>query len=263
FEDIRCLFYNEFVFGSSACATDRRSEKGRVSKILHLSRNFRTHAGVLKLGQSVLNLIYHFFPSSVDVLSPESSLLFGEAPILLDIGNNINLMTILESSGKAGDFVGFGAEQVILVRDECQKKEICEYVGKRALVLTIMECKGLEFQDVLLYNFFSSSPFQDEWRVVYEYMEEKDMLKPSPKHFTSFSWEKHYVLCSEMKNLYVAITRTKQRLWIWENAGFSQPIFDYWKNSYLVEERQVDDAFIEEMQVASSQEEWKSRGIKV
>ncbi|KAK2980144.1 hypothetical protein RJ640_021764 [Escallonia rubra] len=263
FEDIRCLFYNEFVFGSRGCATDRRSAKGRVSKIHHLSRNFRTHAGVLKLGESVLSLIYHFFRSSVDILSPESSLLFGEAPILLNIGSNINLMTILESSGKAGDVVGFGAEQVILVRDECMKKEIAEYVGKRALVLTIMECKGLEFQDVLLYNFFTSSPFQDEWRVIYGYMEEKDMLKSSPKHFTSFSWEKHSVLCSEMKNLYVAITRTKQRLWIWENAGFSQPIFDYWKNSYLVEERQVDDAFIQEMQVASNQEEWKSRGIKL
>ncbi|KAK2997943.1 hypothetical protein RJ639_026642, partial [Escallonia herrerae] len=263
FEDIRCLFYNEFVFGSRGCAKDRRSAKGRVSKIHHLSRNFRTHAGVLKLGESVLSLIYHFFPSSVDILSPESSLLFGEAPILLNIGNNINLMTILESSGKAGDVVGFGAEQVILVRDECMKKEICEYVGKRALVLTIMECKGLEFQDVLLYNFFSSSPYQDEWRVIYGYMEEKDMLKSSPKHFTSFSWEKHSVLCSEMKNLYVAITRTKQRLWIWENAGFSQPIFDYWKNSYLVEERRVGDAFIQEMQVVSSQEEWKSRGIKL
>ncbi|KAK2992171.1 hypothetical protein RJ640_000807, partial [Escallonia rubra] len=263
FEDIRCLFYKEFVFGSKGCATDRRSAKGRVSKILHLSQNFRTHAGVLKLGESVLSLIYHFFPSSVDILSPESSLLFGEAPILLNIGNHISLMTILESSGEAGDVVGFGAEQVILVRDECMKKEISEYVGKRALVLTIMECKGLEFQDVLLYNFFSSSPHQDEWRVIYGYMEEKDMLKSSPKHFTSFSWEKHSVLCSEMKNLYVAITRTKQRLWIWENAGFSQPIFDYWKNSYLVEERQVDDAFIQEMQVASSQEEWKSRGIKL
>ncbi|KAK2992174.1 hypothetical protein RJ640_000810, partial [Escallonia rubra] len=263
FEDIRCLFYNEFVFGSRGCATDRRSAKGRVSKIHHLSRNFRTHAGVLKLGESVLSLIYHFFRSSVDILSPESSLLFGEAPILLNIGNHISLMTILESSGKAGDVVGFGAEQVILVRDECMKKEIAEYVGKRALVLTIMECKGLEFQDVLLYNFFTSSPFQDEWRVIYGYMEEKDMLKSSPKHFTSFSREKHSVLCSEMKNLYVAITRTKQRLWIWENAGFSQPIFDYWKNSYLVEERQVDDAFIQEMQVASNQEEWKSRGIKL
>ncbi|KAK2999234.1 hypothetical protein RJ639_022978, partial [Escallonia herrerae] len=263
FEDIRCLFYKEFVFGSKGCATDRRSAKGRVSKIHHLSRNFRTHAGVLKLGESVLSLIYHFFPSSVDILGPESSLLFGEAPILLNIGNHINLMTILESSGEAGDVVGFGAEQVILVRDECMKKEISEYVGKRALVLTIMECKGLEFQDVLLYNFFSSSPYQDEWRVIYGYMEEKEMLKSSPKHFTSFSWEKHSVLCSEMKNLYVAITRTKQRLWIWENAGLSQPIFDYWKNSCLVEERRVDDAFIHEMQVASSQEEWKSRGIKL
>jgi hypothetical protein len=34
------------------------------------------------------------------------------------------------------------------VRDDYARKEILEYVGKQALVLTIFECKGLEFQVV-------------------------------------------------------------------------------------------------------------------
>ena len=47
-----------------------------------------------------------------------------------------------------GGIVGFGAEQVILVRDDSARKEVFDYVEKQALVLTILECKGLEFQVV-------------------------------------------------------------------------------------------------------------------
>nr|KAJ0195865.1 hypothetical protein LSAT_V11C700353070 [Lactuca sativa] len=69
-------------------------------------------------------------------------------------------------------FVGFGAEQVILVRDNYVKAEICEYVGKRALVLTIEECKGLEFLDeanwqrlwICEKNEELSKPMFDYWK---------------------------------------------------------------------------------------------------
>ena len=45
-----------------------------------------------------------------------------------------------------GEIVGFGAEQVILVRDDRVKSEVSGYIGRQALVLTISECKGLEFK---------------------------------------------------------------------------------------------------------------------
>ncbi|KAA8532354.1 hypothetical protein F0562_032391 [Nyssa sinensis] len=267
FEDIRCLFYKEFLRGSGPDVVDGRIEKGQISDIFHLSQNFRTHGGVLNLAQSVIDLLYHFFPLSIDILSPETSLLYGEAPILLDSKNKENVIrTIFQNGGTVdGNIVGFGAEQVILVRDDSLRKEICDYVGKKALVLTILECKGLEFQDVLLYNFFSSSPFKNKWRVIYEYMKERDLLDSnSPPSFPSFNQEKHNLLCSEMKQLYVAITRTKQRLWICENVDeLSEPMFHYWKKLSIVQVRQLDDSFAKEMLVASSRDEWKSRGIKL
>ncbi|KAI3945243.1 hypothetical protein MKX01_035004 [Papaver californicum] len=50
--------------------------------------------------------------------------------------------------------------------------------------------------------------------------------------FPCFSEGKHKILCSELRQLYVAITRTKQRLWVYENIGeFSNPIFDYLKKA--------------------------------
>lgn len=38
-------------------------------------------------------------------------------------------------------------------------------------VMTVQQSKGLEFDDVLLYDFFSHSPAKDAWRVVTNYTE--------------------------------------------------------------------------------------------
>ncbi|XP_022776512.1 uncharacterized protein LOC111318117 [Durio zibethinus] len=265
FEDIRSLFYNEFVLESKCKTNDGKKEKGQISKSFHLSQNFRTHDGVLRLAQSVINLLYHFFPSFVDILCPETSLIYGEAPIWLESEDKDNAAAaIFRNNGNVGGrIVGFGAEQVILVRDDLAKNEILKFVGKQALVLTILECKGLEFQDVLLYNFFGSSPLKNQWRVVYEYMKEQGLLDANCS-FPSFKQSKHNILCSELKQLYVAITRTRQRLWICENVEeFSKPVFEYWKKKCLVQVRKLDDSLAQTMQVASSPEEWKSRGHKL
>lgn len=105
----------------------------------------------------------------------------------------------------------------------------------------------------------------NQWRVVYEFVKEKDLLDgTSPESFPSFSKSRHNILCSELKQLYVAITRTRQRLWICENnIEVSKPMLDYWKRLGLVQERKLDDSLAETMQRTSSPEEWKSQGIKV
>ncbi|XP_042981758.1 uncharacterized protein LOC122311308 isoform X5 [Carya illinoinensis] len=184
---------------------------------------------------------------------------------------NAKLITKLDSSRVFTEIISHikggpqaveeGDEQVILVRDDFAQKEVSKYVGKQALVLTIVECKGLEFQDVLLYNFFGSSPLKNKWRVISEYMKEYDLFDSTSR--STFS-TKHNDLCSELKQLYVAITRTRQRLWICENTEeFCKPMFDYWKKKCLVQVRQLDDSLVQAMQVASSSEEWRSKGMKL
>ncbi|ONI28251.1 hypothetical protein PRUPE_1G134300, partial [Prunus persica] len=267
FQDIRHLFHNKFVLESRSNKLEERKEKGQISKMFHLTQNFRTHTGVLKLSQSIVEVIYRFFPHYIDVLKPETSLIYGEAPVLLKSGENENAIIKLfgNCATGSGNIVGCGAEQVILVRDDAARKEVSMFVGKHALVLTIVECKGLEFMDVLLYNFFGSSPLKNQWRVIYDYMKEEDLLDSTlPQRFPSFNEAKHNILCSELKQLYVAVTRTRQRLWICENVEeLSKPMFDYWKKKCLVQVRQLDDSLAQAMQVASSPEEWKSQGIKL
>ncbi|KDP29506.1 hypothetical protein JCGZ_19219 [Jatropha curcas] len=92
-------------------------------------------------------------------------------------------------------------------------------------------------------------------------MKEQNLLDESSP---VFNMAKHNVLCSELKQLYVAITRTRQRLWICENLEeFSKPMFDYWKMKALIQVRTLDDLIAQGMQVSSSPEEWKSRGYKL
>ncbi|GJZ09515.1 UvrD-like helicase, ATP-binding domain, P-loop containing nucleoside triphosphate hydrolase [Tanacetum coccineum] len=247
FQDIRSLFYKEFL----STRTSEMQEKGLVSEIKQLKQNFRTHAGVLDLAQSVIDIMYHYYIQSIDKLEPEISLISGEPPVLLESRKDENpIVAIFGGSGSGEDIVGFGAEQVILVRDDRTKSEVCEFVGKNALVLTIVECKGLEFQDVLLYNFFGTSPLKDQWRVIYGYMKKYDWLEDKlPQSFPEFNEARHSVLCSELKQLYVAITRTRQRLWICENNGnLSKPMFDYWKRRGLVQVRKLDDSVAQAMQ---------------
>ncbi|PWA55756.1 uvrD-like Helicase, ATP-binding domain, P-loop containing nucleoside triphosphate hydrolase [Artemisia annua] len=255
FQDIRSLFYKEFLSNR----TSGKQEKGLVSEIFQLKQNFRTHAGVLDLTESVIEILYCYFVHSMDILEPETSLISGEAPVLLESGNDENaIVTIFGDTGTSGEIV-------ILVRDDCAKAEICDYIGKNALVLTIVECKGLEFQDVLLYNFFGTSPLKDQWRVIYGYMKDHDWLDEKyPQSFPPFKEAKHSVLCSELKQLYVAITRTRQRLWICENQEeLSKPMFDYRKMRGLVQVRKLDDSVAQAMRVASSPQEWRERGKKL
>nr|GLL35813.1 uncharacterized protein LOC109161799 isoform X3 [Ipomoea trifida]GLL47918.1 uncharacterized protein LOC109161799 isoform X3 [Ipomoea trifida]GLL47922.1 uncharacterized protein LOC109161799 isoform X3 [Ipomoea trifida] len=52
--------------------------------VSHLKRsNFCTHAGVLRLAQSVIDILCHYFPQSIDALAPETNLIYGEASVLL------------------------------------------------------------------------------------------------------------------------------------------------------------------------------------
>ncbi|CAD6259771.1 unnamed protein product [Miscanthus lutarioriparius] len=267
FQDIRSLFYTSFLSETEGCNQGtKHGNKVSLTDMFQLCQNFRTHCGVLRMAQSIMSLLYYFFPSCVDKLNPETGLVYGEAPVLLESDNDENaIMTIFgESRSEHGKQHGFGAEQVILVRDDDMKKQVVNIVGKQALVLTIVECKGLEFQDVLLYNFFSSSPLRNKWRVVYDYMKSRDVASSEVIAHPGFDRNKHYLLCSELKQLYVAITRTRQRLWICENADdYCRPMFDYWKKLCIVEVRLLDSSLIQAMQTGSSVDDWRLRGTKL
>jgi len=136
---------------------DQRKEQPNEFK---LNINYRCHNGILKLASSVIDLIWHFFPNSIDKLSRERSEIGGPQPIILDgfQKHHFKIFSEIENENMT-NYVEFGAEQVIIVRDIEAKNQVKGLIGKNAgLILTVFEAKGMEFNDVLLYNFFTDSP---------------------------------------------------------------------------------------------------------
>jgi superfamily I DNA/RNA helicase len=148
--------------------------------IKQLTVNFRSHARILDLANSVIRIIELLFPNSIDKLKKEKSMLDGLTPIMLGssmIESLFNLLSVAPSSaqkGRSGEEgesllskppLEFGCDQVIIVRNQNAKEKLPGFL-KHALCLTIYEAKGLEFDDVILFNFFTDSEAPEQWKLL-------------------------------------------------------------------------------------------------
>ncbi|KAK3727086.1 hypothetical protein QZH41_019746, partial [Actinostola sp. cb2023] len=252
FEDLKTLFH---AIKTSDLLTSK--EPVRVpDRLYQLTHNYRSHAGILRLASSIVNLLLHYFPESFDKLNKDCGLFEGPKPVLLESCSLTDLAMILRGNKRHASRIEFGAHQAVLVVSEEARDNMPEEL-KHGLVLTIYEAKGLEFDDVLIYNFFKDSHARKEWRVVASYIgkcqaeghsgvtglveiREEDLnLKTRP---LEFNHEKHKVLNSELKFLYTAITRARVNVWFFdedeENRG---PMFEYFRSLDLVRAITLDD----------------------
>ncbi|GJZ06441.1 hypothetical protein Tco_0540234 [Tanacetum coccineum] len=74
------------------------------------------------------------FPLFVDALCPETSRISGDVPILLETENKNNAIKVIfeKESDYSHMITSFGAEQVVLVRDEIQNEKVVNIVGKNS-----------------------------------------------------------------------------------------------------------------------------------
>lgn len=123
--------------------------------------------------------------------------MFGKALLSHSICGSVNIhlvgfeTDILSSrmigSGNLNDKLGdFGAEQVILVRDNETKAERKSCMGDSAFILTILESKGMEFDDVVLYNFFCGSSHHASSRCLHLLLDAEAASFDATKHAVSF-----------------------------------------------------------------------------
>ena len=124
--------------------------------LYQLTHNYRSHAGILRLASSVVDLLLHYFPESFDRLEKDQGLFEGPKPVLLESCSFGDLAMILRGNRRQSSRIEFGAHQVILVASEAARAQMPDEL-KQGLILTIYESKGLEFDDVLIYNFFKDS----------------------------------------------------------------------------------------------------------
>lgn len=208
FSDVKDIFFQHF---SAASASASQRELAHP-EMFTLSKNYRSHQGILALASLVMGLIWQGFPDTVDKLEPEIGNLNGPKPVLfIGVDYNYNVLRssnvgLVNLSDRVADF---GAEQVILVRNEAMKARLQAQIGDIALILTILDSKGMEFDDVILWDFFTSSPDPSGVRSL------SALTKDTP---SAFDGQRHPGMCSELKHFYVTITRARIQLFLMESS---------------------------------------------
>jgi hypothetical protein len=277
-ERVKSLFYN--VFGrSAACSTHV------------LSENFRTHSSIVAVSNSVLRFLHEYFPLEIDYMSPEKARRRGPIPVVFEAYRNekeTNEDVFLSFIGNAEQNIdfSFGADQCILVFDEKSKDDLLKKYGERlagVLILSIFSAKGQEFDDVVMFNCLSDMNLGNATRLIYSFMHQKDMFESlsksdryksfgfsNPKHFVTFLRSatqnfdppRHSCLVTALKFFYVAITRTRNRLFIVESSKDVSPIFDYFFDQELVEGSESIEAVFSNLRENSKQtteQDWIDR----
>ena len=206
FDDIKALFYKHFT---AAASFINKREIARP-ELFHLAENYRSHQGILGLASFVMRMLWSTFPETIDKLTPEVGQIHGPIPVFfLGCEAGILASNDVHDSNQDKLTMDFGAEQVVIVRDQDTKVKLNAALRDKALVLTILQSKGMEFEDVFLWNFFTDTLCPGGWRALCT-------LWTASGHFDA---KKHTRMCSELKHLYVAITRARIRLSIVESEG--------------------------------------------
>ncbi|KAG9123995.1 hypothetical protein FRC07_013265, partial [Ceratobasidium sp. 392] len=221
--------------------------------IFSLTENFRSHSGIVDCAASIVELIYCLFPNSIDKLPTERARVPGPAPVLFtDSRNDVTFFESFVLGSSSDSRTGFGAQQAILVRSDATAEELDTVLDGLCPILTITDSKGLEFDDVLLYNFFSHSsvPLRD-WRLI----SGQGTHKGSPEGLSNVS----PALCIDLKMLYVAITRARKRCWIWDSGQIASEMKEFWLSRGLIT-ISSSSTMIGRIGVSSTPEEWVEKG---
>ena len=157
FLDLRHIFYNL---------------DWAVPKIVQLTTNYRSHGKILDLANSVVSLVELFFPKTIDKLSKEESDKDGMKPVVIMPLEGKQLRALFTGTSMTHDKEAqmtapqFGCNQVLIVRDQAAKEMIPD-IFKNMLCLSVFESKGLEFDDVILYNFFHLGDVsKSQWKLL-------------------------------------------------------------------------------------------------
>ncbi|KAM5280423.1 TPR and ankyrin repeat-containing protein 1 isoform 2-T2 [Ctenodactylus gundi] len=272
FSDLCSLFHY-----ASEDTVDKWCSVRKPKRIHQLYQNYRSHSGILNLASGVVDLLQFYFPESFDRLPRDTGLFDGPKPTVLDSCSVSDLAILLRGNKRKTQPIEFGAHQVILVANEMAKEKIPEELGL-ALVLTVYEAKGLEFDDVLLYNFFTDSEAYKEWKIISSFIppsdsrvENQPLIEVPLEKSSSFRARPHMInpemyklLNGELKQLYTAITRARVNLWIFdENLEKRAPAFKYFIRRDFVQVVKTDENkdFDDSMFVkTSTPEEWIAQG---
>ncbi|KIK18633.1 hypothetical protein PISMIDRAFT_109068 [Pisolithus microcarpus 441] len=260
FDDLKAFLYRTEVDQASHIVRERAVTRPAS---FQLAINYRSHGGIVNCAHSVIELISHFWPHSIDSLQPERGIVDGLKPVFFSGWDKPTAHYEQFLFGAPGSHIEFGAQQCILVRNERAKERLREQAGDFGLIMTLYESKGLEFNDVLLYDFFGDSNVDlSRWRVVLAAITgEAGHHNQSRLQAPSFERDesRYAAICSELKVLYVGITRARKRLWIIDKSEKAEPMRLFWTSRSQIQNC-TSGADVSHLAVSSSLEEWAESG---
>ena len=213
----------------------RYYERGlQVPAVINLSINFRSVGNIVSLANKLLELKGRLIGLGSGEIA-ERWTFRGRPPLLVESLPERDLLRTVRLGG---------AGQVVLVRTE-QERDRLRAALHTELVFTIGEAKGLEFDAVLLWRFAAAEGAPAIWRRIATDRVRGDADTPHIRH--------------ELNLLYVAVTRARNTLVIWDDEQVS-PI---WSIDTLADQvyRSADvTAFETIWQRVSTPAEWEAQG---
>jgi len=193
FEDIRSVGF--FVCGNER--NDPIPDKPQT-----VNTNFRSHSGVLETAAALLRILFHAFPNSAKQLKGDRGLFAGPRP---GVFPRVSFEQVQEAATTHGGGI------VVLVHGSAVPRCKNE-LGGYPLVYGIREAKGLEFQHVVILDFFNelSPSLQKPWReLLLGRAVDTDFATQYPE------------VEGHLKLLYTAVTRSMNRLFFVETKASS------------------------------------------
>ncbi|KIM48469.1 hypothetical protein M413DRAFT_440213 [Hebeloma cylindrosporum] len=240
FNDLKAFLFRLEKRREESIVGDTSPFLQEAPRSFQLSINYRSHGGIVQCADSVIALITEFWPYAIDALSRERGVVDGSKPVFF--------------SGWDSDTVRYVS---ILVRNETARQELRRQVGDIGLIMTLYESKGLEFDDVLLYKFFEDSSVDlSQWRLVLNLLSDQSGQEMAAPRFDEI---RHAGVCSELKFLYVAITRARKNLWLVDCSEKSEPMRVFWTSRNEIQNCHPGSD-VPKLAVSSSPEEWEKSG---
>jgi superfamily I DNA/RNA helicase len=161
FEEVRSVAYHLFK------EEDKR-KRYMPEKPLLVTRNFRSHSGILNVAAYVLDRMFKAFPYSAEQLGKDVGLFRGPRPTSFHEASLEKLPSLVEKVDGA----------TILAANDEDVEKLRGIVPSDVLVLSIRDSKGLEFEDVFLVDFFKSlrgEKIQKAWKLLLLEKEDPDV----------------------------------------------------------------------------------------
>lgn len=191
FEEVRSIVYQ------------LSAGKDSISRPVKLTTNYRSHCGIMDCAAAILDKMFRMFPGAATVLPRDAGLFRGPRPAFCTATGESSLVALLRQS-----------ERLVVICPDDRVPSVEQQLSDRGLVNSvwgIRAAKGLEFQDIVLFDFFAGIPAADHkaWRSLLSEDQKDGMLQQFPQ------------IESQLKLLYTAITRGCNRLLFAESQSTS------------------------------------------